>query len=109
MHARAYVLFVWEFRNDDIAMISKENVSVRARSRRERTNESIELQNSALPINYSTFDRFYHPPTSLPLLDETPSHSTDFDLPRSTMLNGANLPPQWSMPQMNLSSTPVLK
>lgn len=27
MHARAYVLFVWEFRNDDITMISKENVS----------------------------------------------------------------------------------
>jgi len=90
VHERAYVLFVWEFRNDDITMISKEN-------------------NSTMPINnYSSIDRFYHPST-IPLLDETPSHSTDFDPTRSTMINnGTILPPQWSMPQMNLSSTPVL-
>ena len=63
--------------------------------------------------NYPSIDRPYN--TSLQLgnlLDDALSNSTDYEHHQQRsmlMMNGTNNLPQWSMPHMNFTPTPLVK
>lgn len=62
--------------------------------------------------NYSVIDRPFNTSMALGhLLDDTqPNHDYEQQQQRSmVMMNGTTNLPQWSMPPMNFTSTPVVK
>ena len=61
--------------------------------------------------NYSVIDRPFHTSMALGhLLDDAqPNHDYEQQQRSMVMMNGATNLPQWSMPPMNFTPTPVVK
>jgi len=64
--------------------------------------------------NYPLIDRSFNTSIALGnLLDDTLPNNNDYEQQQHQrsmlMMNGATNLPQWSMPQINLTSTPVVK
>ncbi len=62
--------------------------------------------------NYPLIDRSFNPSIALGnLLNDTLPHNNDYEQQQRSMLmmNGTTNLPQWSMPQMNFTSTPIAR
>jgi len=62
--------------------------------------------------NYPLIDRSFNTSIALGnLLDDTLSNNNDYEQQQRSMLmmNGTTNLPQWSMPQINFTSTPIVR